>query len=90
MKDWQVLKKQLLQNSAFQQEYEQSELEYQISRSIIRARIEQGYTQKTLAQKLQTRQSVISRLESAKVLPSLSFLKRVADILHLSLSVQLK
>ncbi len=90
MRDWKVLKKQLLENPEFKKEYEDSELEYQISRAVIKARIEKGYTQKTLATKLQTRQSVISRLESAKTLPSLSLLKRLADTLHLSLTVQLK
>ncbi len=90
MKNWQILKKQLLKNSEFQEEYKNSEIEYQIARAVIKARLEQGYTQKTLAMKLQTRQSVISRLESAKTLPSLSFLKRLAESLNLSLSVQLK
>ena len=90
MKDWKTLKKQLLKNPAFKEAYEESELEYQIARLVIKARIEKGYTQKTLAEKLQTRQSVISRLENAGTIPSISFLKRLADALNVTLTVQFK
>lgn len=83
-------KKQLMQNPAFKKAYEESRLEYEIARAIIRARLEKGYTQKTLAQKLHTKQSVISRVESAKTIPSLSFLKRLAEVLDTSLQVQFK
>lgn len=90
MKDWKILKEELLKNPQFKKEYEASELEYQIARAIIRARIEKGLTQKQLADKLHTTQSVISRVESANTIPSLSFLKRLADALNVSLTVQFK
>lgn len=79
-----------MKNPKFRKAYEESELEYQIARAIIRARIEKGLTQKQLAEKLETRQSVISRLESGTTLPSLSLLKRLATILNVSLHVQFK
>lgn len=90
MKNWKDLKKELLKNPKFKIEYEESELEYQIARAVIKARIEKGFTQKELANKLHTKQSVISRLESAKTTPSLSFLKRLAEVLNVSLHVQFK
>lgn len=90
MKDWKALKGELLKNPKFRKEYEESELEYQIARAVIKARIEKGYTQKELADRLHTKQSVISRLESAKTTPSISFLKRLAEVLNASLQVQFK
>ena len=88
--DFQTHKKQLMKNPAFKKAYEESELEYQIARALIKARLERGYTQKELAEKLQTRQSVISRVENARTIPSLSFLKRLARVLNASLQVQFK
>lgn len=90
MKDWKELKKELLKDPKFKKLYEDSEPEYQIARAIIRARIEKGYTQKDLAKKLNTTQSVVSRLENAGSSPSISLLKRLAEALDTSLQVQFK
>ncbi|MBI4089340.1 MAG: helix-turn-helix transcriptional regulator [Candidatus Levybacteria bacterium] len=88
--NYQIHKKQLLKNPAFKKAYEESEVEYQIARALIKARLEKGYTQKELAEKLKTKQSVISRVENARTTPSISFLKRVAEVLNASLNVQFK
>lgn len=88
--NFQLHKKQLLKNPAFRKAYEKSELEYQIARALIKARLEKGYTQKELAKKLNTKQSVISRVENAKTTPSISFLRRLAVVLNASLQVQFK
>lgn len=42
------------------------------------ARIKSGFTQIVLAQKIDSRQPVIARIESGSVLPSLDFLQRLA------------
>lgn len=89
MKDWKKLKSELMKNPEFRKEYKESELEFNIAQTIIRARIEKGYTQKQLAEKLHTKQSVISRVESAKTTPTLSFLKRIATALNANLKVQI-
>ena len=86
--DFQTHKKQLMKNPAFKKAYEESEIEYQIARAVIKARIENGYTQKQLAARLKTKQSVISRVENAKTTPSISFLKRVAEVLETQLQVK--
>jgi len=52
--------------------------------------LENKITQKELARRMDTTQSVISRVEQAKVSPSISFLKRLATALNTSLSVQFK
>jgi len=85
--DWQTHKKQLLNDPEFKIALKETELEYQVTRALIEARTQKGFTQKQLAQKLHTTQSVISRAESAKSLPSLTFLKRLADALDVRLEV---
>ena len=90
MMDWDTHKKILLKDPKFRKAYEESRLEYEIARAVIRARIKKGLTQKQLANKLNTKQSVISRVESANTTPSLSLLKRLAQALDISLRVQFK
>lgn len=86
--DWETHKKILLKDPEVRKALKESELEYQVARAIIRARIEKNLTQAQLARKLNTRQSVISRAENAKTVPSLSFLKRLAKALNVSLLVR--
>lgn len=88
--DFQTHKKQLMQNPLFRKAYKESELEYEVAKALIKVRIEKGLTQTQLAKKLKTKQSVISRVENAKTVPSLSFLKRLASVLNMSLQVQFK
>ena len=90
MMDFETHKKLLMKDPKYRKAYEESQLEYEIARAVIRARIERGLTQKQLAEKLNTKQSVISRVESANTTPSLSFLKRLAQALNTSLQVQFK
>lgn len=88
--DWKTHRAQLLKDPEVQKALKDSELEFQIAKAIIDARINQGLSQKELAEKLHTKQSVISRVENAKTTPSLSFLKRLAEVLNVSLHVQFK
>ena len=90
MDDFEKMKKRLLKNPEFKKLYEDSRPEFEIARMVIRARIERGLTQKQLADKLHTRQSVISRVEGANTTPSLSFLKRLAAAFNTTLQVQFK
>ena len=81
-------KAQLMKDPEFVKAWKETELEYQIASAIIEARINRGITQKILAKKMKTRQSVISRLESGTTTPSLSLLKRLAAALEVPLTVQ--
>ncbi len=69
--------------------YEALEPEFQVARQVMALRLQQGLTQKELAQQIGTKQSGISRLESMEQLPSLSFLKRVAEALDAHLEIRL-
>ena len=86
--DWDTHRKILLKDPEVRKALKETELEYQVARALIRARIEKKLTQAELAKKLKTKQSVISRVENAQTTPSLSFLKRLAEVLGLSLKIQ--
>lgn len=90
MKDWNEIKKEWLKDPKFKKLYEESQPEFEIAKAIIRARIVNRITQKELAKRMNTTQSVISRVEQAKTSPSISFLKRLASALNTSLLVQFK
>lgn len=52
--------------------------EYALARAVIEARAHAGLTQEELAQKMDTTQSVIARLESGRTKPSTQTLERLA------------
>lgn len=81
--------KESLRNPEFREAWEESEAEYQISRTLIAARLDRKISQRTLAKKANTTQAVISRLESMSANPSIGFIQRVASALNLKLKVQL-
>ena len=63
-----------LKDPEFKAEYDKIQPEFAVIRALIDARIKKDLTQKKLAAKMKTKQSVISRLESGRGNPSLSFL----------------
>lgn len=73
-----------LKNPKFRQEWEDSELEYVIARNIIKLRKERHLTQNELAAALNTKQSVISRIENADQNLSIDTLKRIAKALDVN------
>lgn len=78
---WSEVKNRLLRNPETAKAYEELEPEYEIVSQIIKARTEQNISQKELAERIGTRQSNISRLESGTYNPSIGFLKKVAEAL---------
>lgn len=79
--------KESLKNPAFKKAWEESEVEYQLSRQILSARLQRKMTQKQLAQKADTTQAVISRIETMAVNASLELLKRIAGAFDTRLRV---
>jgi len=80
-------KKQALKNPKFKLEYDKLQPEFAVIRAIIRARVDRSITQKELANKIGTKQSVISRLESGRANPSVYFLKKLAQALNSHLEI---
>lgn len=72
------VKKLLLQNPEVKKEYYELEPLYKIQKEIIKLRIEQGISQKELAERIGTKQSAISRLENGTYNPSIVFLNKIA------------
>ena len=79
----------LTDNDAFLAACEELKLGRILAEEVILMRQQRGLTQKQLADRLGTQQSSISRLESRKALPSIRFLKQVADALDSELLIQL-
>lgn len=86
--NWKTHRKLLLKDPEVRKALKENEPEYQIARALIRARIEKNLTQKQLAVKLGTKQSVLSRVENAKTTPTVSFLKRLAVVLNMNLKIE--
>lgn len=82
-------KEELLRDPEIKREFDRLEPEYALMEAVIRKRIEKRMTQKNLAQRLHTKQSAISRLESGLYNPTLGFLKNVATALGCKLNISL-
>jgi transcriptional regulator with XRE-family HTH domain len=67
-----------MKSSEYQRAHEQLAPEFDLARAVIEARVRAGLTQEQLAQRMDTTQSVIARLESGRVRPSTQTLERLA------------
>lgn len=79
MTDLETLKKRLLADPATRAEYEAQAPEFAVARELIAARLRAGLTQEQVAEKMQTTQSTIARMESGRTMPSLRTLSRYAE-----------
>lgn len=79
------IRREWMRDPEIRREYEKLEPEFQIARALIDARVKKKMTQAEIARKAGTKQPVISRLEGAVGSPSLSLIKRIADVLNLRL-----
>lgn len=84
------VKRRLMKDPEFAREYEALGPEYELVRSIIDRRIAKRMTQSELAERIGSKQPVISRLEGGGSKPSLSLLERVADALDATVVVRLE
>ncbi|MDI9483671.1 MAG: helix-turn-helix domain-containing protein [Bacillota bacterium] len=78
------------QDSNLRDEYNALQPIYEIRRQLIQYRIEQGLSQKELAEKVGTKQSAISRLESGEYNPSIAFLSKVAHALGKEIRIMIQ
>ena len=66
------LKKRLMEDSEFREEYARADDEFALIEALVRARTAAKLTQAELAQRLGTTQSAVARLEGGGVSPSLA------------------
>lgn len=85
-----TVKRRMLSNPDVRQHHEAQAPEYALAREFIAARTRAGLSQAELAQRMDTTQSVIARLESGRVLPSMRTLRRLADAVGATLTVRLE
>lgn len=81
--------KELLKDSEFKKEWENSEVEFQLGCKLIDARLKRKMSQRDLAKKIGTSQAAISRIEAMNGNPSLAFLKRIAAAFNTKLQISL-
>ena len=74
-----TLKAELLAKKGVRQAYEDLAPEFAIARAVIKARTSCGLTQAELAERMNTSQSYIARLENGSVMPTMKTLLRVAE-----------
>jgi transcriptional regulator with XRE-family HTH domain len=65
-------------HQAYARAYEELRPEFDLARALMEARIQAGLTQEQLAERMETTQSVIARLESGRTRPSTRTLQRLA------------
>ena len=86
--DFEIWHKEQLKNPEYKREFDKLQPEFDLIRAIIDARAKKGVTQKILAKRMGTKQSVISRLESGNANPSFEFVKRLAKALETDIQIK--
>lgn len=85
--NWKDYEKRLSKNKDFKTAVDKLEPEYQLVKSLIKMRLKKKFTQKDLAEKIGTKQPVISRLETFGSKPSLSLLEKISKALDVKLHI---
>ena len=80
--------KEQLKDPDIKKEWEKNEAAYQVTRALIKARLEDKISQRELAKRAGTTQAVISRIENMNVSPSIGLLQRIADSLGRKLEIR--
>jgi ribosome-binding protein aMBF1 (putative translation factor) len=76
-----------MKDNEYRQEYEALEEEFALAHALIEARAKAGLTQEELAQRMDTSQSAIARLEAGRSKPSARTLERFAKATGTSLRI---
>lgn len=82
------LKRRAFKNTEVKAEYDKLESEFKLIDELLSMRASAGLTQEQLAEKMQTKKSNVSRLETGNTNPSWSTLRKYADACGFELSLQ--
>lgn len=88
MDDFDKYLKEQMEDPAFEKEWDDGEMEYQLMMMILKARNEKHMTQSELAERTGLRQSNISRIEKGQAMPSISTLCKIAHGLGKQLEIR--
>jgi len=81
--------KELLNDPKYKKAYAELEEEFLIAKALIQARTRANLTQKEVAKRMGTTQSVVARMESGKPLPSLKSVVRYAAAVNSRIDLKL-
>lgn len=87
MKSFKEVKAEMLKDPLVKKYYDELGPEYAIISLMIEHRIKHGLTQASLAKKIGTKQSAISRFESGTYNPTISFLYKIANALDAKVKI---
>lgn len=87
---WSELRRKRLEKPAARAGYQNAKLAYELGRQVRELREAHGLSQRQLAERMRTTQSVIARLEAGGSKPSLSTLERVASALGTSIDIRFR
>jgi transcriptional regulator with XRE-family HTH domain len=73
---------EMMLNPKFKKEWERLDPQFEVERALIELRIKNEQTQKKLADKLNTKQAYISKVESGRVSPTISYIAKMSDALN--------
>lgn len=79
-----------LKDPKFKKAWDESEVEYLLAKKLIEARIKNKLSQRELAEKVQTSQTQITRIEAMNANPSINTIRRIAKALDTSITLQFK
>ena len=82
------LRAEIMKDPEVRKAYNDLDVEFKIIEAIIKKRAQKKLTQKALAEEIGVTQSALSRFESGRVSPTLSFVKKVTTGLGLHLTVK--
>ena len=77
-----------MKDTAFKEEYEKLQPEFDIIRAMVDARISQDMTQKELSERTGINQADISKLENGTRNPTVNLLKRLAEGMGMTLKIE--
>ena len=87
MRNFQSLHTTWLRDPAYREAYDELAPEFRLARALIEARANAGLTQAQLAERMQTTQSVVARLESGRAHPSTRTLEKFAQAAAMRLTI---
>lgn len=89
-KTWGDLRRRRLEKPAARAGYQHAQLAYELGRQVRELREAHGLSQRELAERMHTTQSVIARLEAGGSKPSISTLERVAAALETAVDIRFR
>ena len=87
-RSWDDVKKRRMASSDAREGYERARRAYKLAEQVRALREKAGLSQTELAQRMGSTQPAIARLEAGGVSPNIETLQRVADALHVELTVK--